>query len=97
MTPRSQYGEELQLYCDDKRHLVCVPYSIENLHRMAASLRINRCWYHSPANLCNKARHMPHYDIPKQRIDEIQRKCILTTTRTIVRICRGRIPIKRRT
>lgn len=27
---------------DGKRHLVCIPYSVENLHQMAADLGIGR-------------------------------------------------------
>lgn len=30
----------LTYYCDEARHLVCVPYSI------AEALGIKRCWYH---------------------------------------------------
>ncbi len=60
---------------DGKRHLICLPYSIENLHIMAAELDIKRCWFHNT-----------HYDIPKRRINEIEAKCQLVTTREIVRI-----------
>jgi len=31
---------------DRKRHLICIPYSIENLHKMAKELNIKRCWFH---------------------------------------------------
>lgn len=48
---------------DDKRHLICEPYSVAGLHEMAKVLGIKRCWYHS-------GRH-PHYDVPKRRIGEI--------------------------
>lgn len=47
------------------RHLICVPYSVENLHLMAADLGIKRHWFDSSARY-------PHYDIPKRRIAEIQ-------------------------
>jgi len=53
-------------YYDKTRHLVCVPYSIENLHKMADDLEIKRCWYHY-----SKGRS--HYDIPKKKIDEISK------------------------
>ena len=62
-------------YCDNHRHLVCKPYSIENLHIMAKELNINRCWFHKT-----------HYDIPKKRIKEIKEKCILITSKEIVKI-----------
>ena len=62
---------------DGKRHLICVPYSIENLHRMAEELGINRCWFHKD-----------HYDIPKNRIVEITSKCEVVSSKDIVRIAR---------
>lgn len=64
--------------CDDKRHLVCFPYSIENLHRMADDLGIKRCWF-----------HRDHYDIPKRRIVEITSKCQVVSSKEIVEIIRG--------
>lgn len=64
-------------YCDGLRHLVCVPYSIENLHLMAQDLDIKRCWFHKD-----------HYDIPKRRIAEIQARCRVISPQGIVRIVR---------
>jgi len=72
----------LTYYCDNERHLVCVPYSIENLHKMAKDLGIKRCWYHSSAKY-------KHYDIPKRRIDEITKKCIMVTSKEILEICKS--------
>ena len=68
----------MKYYCDTKRHLICIPYSIENLHKMADNLNIKRCWFHKT-----------HYDIPKRRIDEITNKCLVISTIDIVRIIRG--------
>jgi len=51
------------IYADNKRHLITVPYTLEDLHDAAEFLEINRCWYHSTP--------YPHYDIPKRRVDEI--------------------------
>lgn len=68
----------MEYVCDDRRHLVCIPYSIENLHKMAEDLDIKRCWFHKD-----------HYDIPKRRIVEIQEKCTIVTDRDIVGIVRG--------
>ncbi len=62
-------------YTDGKRHLVCVPYSIDNLHKMADNLAIKRCWFHKD-----------HYDIPKRRITEIEAKCIIIDSKNIVNI-----------
>ena len=65
-------------YCDDNRHLVCVPYSIDNLHMMAKDLNIKRCWFHKS-----------HYDIPKKRIVEIQSKCEVISSREILDIIKN--------
>jgi len=62
-------------FCDNKRHLVCDPYSLEGLHRMAEILDIKRCWFHKD-----------HYDIPKLRVDEVMSKCIVVSPKEIVRI-----------
>lgn len=51
-------------YCDDHRHLVCIPYTVEALHEMAEDLDIHRCWFHGSAKWV-------HYDIPKRRIAEV--------------------------
>lgn len=72
----------LRYLCDDMRHLVCLPYSVENLHRMAADLGIKRCWYHASSSY-------PHYDIPKRRIAEVTRRCELVPGRTILAIVKG--------
>lgn len=61
--------------CDNARHLICIPYSISNLHLMAAKLGINKCWFHKN-----------HYDIPKKRIREITPKCKLVSSKQIVQI-----------
>ncbi len=57
---------------DPKRHLICIPYSIENLHTMANKLGIKRCWFHKT-----------HYDIPKRRIAEISQRTTQVTPRHI--------------
>lgn len=72
----------MQYYCDNARHLVCIPYSVENLHKMAGELDIKRCWYHVGASY-------PHYDIPKKRIEEIQNKCKVVSSRIILSIVKG--------
>ena len=65
----------LVYFCDDHRHLVCIPYSIENLHKMANDLGIKKCWFHKN-----------HYDAPKKRIDEIKNKCNFVSSKEIVTI-----------
>lgn len=63
---------------DGKRHLVCIPYSIEKLHAMASDLKISSHWF-----------HRNHYDIPKRRIDEVTSKCDIVSSKDIVRIING--------
>lgn len=71
----------MKFFCDNARHLVCVPYSIDNLHAMAVQLNIHRCWFHNDNH--------PHYDIPKKRISEIQAQCEVVTPRDILNIIKG--------
>lgn len=72
--------ENLKFLCDNSRHLICIPYSIENLHKMSVELDIKRCWFHKN-----------HYDIPKRRIEEIQSKCEIVTTKEIYNIIHAEI------
>jgi len=73
---------ELTLYCDDSRHLICTPYSVENLHRAARLLGIGKHWFHAGAKYS-------HYDIPKRRTQEIQAKCQVVSPREILSIVKG--------
>lgn len=72
---------DLTYYCDRKRHLVCKPYSIENLHRMARELQIGTHFFE-----ISKFGRLPHYDIPAKRMDEIMAQCIIVTRYEIVKI-----------
>ncbi len=63
----------LEFVTDGRRHLVCRPYSIENLHRMAEGLSISRAWF-----------HRDHYDIPKRRIADIESRCTLVSPRELL-------------
>ena len=70
----------MKYYCDNMRHIVCEPYSIEGLHEMAEDLDLKRCWFHNSK--------YPHYDIPKRRIKEIEDKCIIVSPKVILSICK---------
>lgn len=70
-------------YCDKQRHLVCMPYSVENLHRMAADLGIHRGWF-------DPEPKYPHYDIPVRRLKEIMAQCVVVRPREILAITKGR-------
>ena len=78
--------DELVYVCDDKRHLVCLPYSIPNLHEMAEDLDINRAFFEN-----KRGKSHPHYDIPAKRIKEIQAKCTVVSPRAILMITKGKI------
>lgn len=69
---------------DGARHLVCLPYSVANLHVMAERLNIKRCWFHASGG---KA----HYDIPKKRIKEIEAECLRITPRQLLQIVKGEL------
>jgi hypothetical protein len=71
----------MRYVCDEMRHLICDPYSIEGLHQMAEVLGIKRCWFHN-------AKY-PHYDIPKRRISEIQAKCDIVDPRDLLNIIKN--------
>ena len=75
-------NHSITFYCDSERHLICKPYSVDNLHRMAEILEIHNCWFH------NHKRY-PHYDIPKKRIEEIQSKCIVITPKELLSIIKN--------
>lgn len=69
---------KLRFFSDSRRHLVCQPYSIPNLHEMANILNIKRCWF-----------HRDHYDLPKRRALLISYSTIRVSPRDIVRIIQG--------
>jgi hypothetical protein len=68
---------------DGQRHLVCIPYSIPNLHAMATQLGIHKCWFH------RGSRGLAHYDIPKRRKSEIEAQCEMLDKRSIIRLIRN--------
>jgi len=69
---------KLRYLTDGKRHLICIPYTVDNLHLMAAELGIKRCWFHKD-----------HYDIPLKRIPEIESQCEIIGSKDIVRIIKA--------
>jgi len=73
----------MRYICDESRHLVCIPYSEENLHKMAKELKLGKWWYHKSKS------GLAHYDIPKKRIKEITALCEVVETKEIVKIIKG--------
>ena len=76
--------DRITYYCDESRHIVCVPYNLENLHKMAKDIGLDKNWFHKGKN------ENSHYDMPVRRIAEITAKCNLVPSTTIVDIIRGR-------
>ncbi len=68
--------KHLKYLTDGKRHLICQPYTVDNLHKMADHLKIKRCWFHSGK--------YPHYDIPKRRKEEIEEHCDIVSSKEIL-------------
>ena len=68
-------------YFDIKRHLVCMPYSISNLHKMADDLGINHCWFHGGK--------YPHYDIPLYLMKEIEKYAVRISSKEILKIIKN--------
>lgn len=66
----------MQYLYDRMRHLVCIPYSVENLHAVALDLGIKRCWFHGG--------RYPHYDVPKKRVSDIGDRCRLVEPKEIL-------------
>lgn len=64
--------------CDKYRHLVCLPYSIENLHKMAERFEIKQCWFHKD-----------HYDIPYRKTKLMMMYSIIVRPRDILSIIQG--------
>ena len=64
---------------DGIRHLVCLPYSLQNLHIMAAQLGLGRHWFHKD-----------HYDIPVNRRVEIEQNALHVSPKVIARLTRGK-------
>lgn len=86
----------LRYYADVQRHLVCVPYTVANLHRMADDLGIARCWFDA-ATLPKGATRSPHphYDIPAKRLAAIlaDPRVIRVNARVVLGITKGRDPV----
>jgi len=70
----------VRILYDSRRHLVTVPYSVENLHKAAETLGIKRCWFHKD-----------HYDIPKRMVARMSETVAeKVSPREIAKIVRGK-------
>jgi Protein of unknown function (DUF4031) len=74
------FRRDVRILYDDQRHLIAVPYTVENLHKAAQQLGIKRCWFHKD-----------HYDIPKRMVARMSETVAeKVSPREIVKIVRGK-------
>jgi hypothetical protein len=76
----------MEFFCDNKRHLICIPYSVENLHIMAQQLSIDKCFFHKQGK-----NYHPHYDIPLKRRKEIESQCTKISRSELLKIIKHHI------
>lgn len=76
----------MRYFSDKARHLVCFPYSVENLHLMAKQLNLKSCWFHGG--------RLAHYDVPKLRIEEIAAKTERINSKELLSVIKGETPPK---
>ena len=60
--------EPLTYLCDQNRHLICLPFTWENMQRMAAELQLKR-------KTLSKVPNKRFYRIPFDRLLEIEYQC----------------------
>lgn len=68
-------------FMDSQRHLICIPYSVDNLHKMANELGIKKCWFHNSK--------YPHYDIPKKRVAELKKLVNVVSPKELLRLIKN--------
>ena len=66
--------EQLLFLTDGRKNLICVPYSVENLHSMAHDLGI-------PTRYFDRDK----YKIPDVIRDDVEEKCEMVSSQTIFR------------
>lgn len=78
MSNEKKSVEELIYITDGVGNVICLPYSVENLHKMADDLGIAKRWYRNG-----------HYNVPKEIADGLEEKCDKVTTTTLFRTVRN--------
>lgn len=72
MSNNKKSVEELLYLTDGRKNIICLPYSIENLHQMAKELGMNEKYFNKD-----------HYVVPDHMVDEIEDKCGKVSTQTL--------------
>ena len=70
--------EELLYLTDGRKNVICIPYSIENLHKMADDLGMKKKYFKKD-----------HYEIPDDMVSEVEDKCDVVTTTTLFKTARN--------
>lgn len=78
MSNENKPVEELVYITDGVGNVICLPYSVENLHKMADDLGIKKTWYRDG-----------HYKVPKEIAEDLEEKCDKVTTTTLFRTVRN--------
>lgn len=76
---KDEEEEPLTYLCDQNRHLICVPFSLENMKRMAFQLQLKR-------KALSKVPGKRFYRIPFDRLLEIEMQCELVPAWHILEI-----------
>lgn len=72
----------IRYLCDEAGHLICTPYTTENLHVAARHLTLGPLFY--------KTEPYPHYAVPWMRIEDVRAKCDAVEEAAILAIVGGR-------
>jgi hypothetical protein len=68
--------------CDQNRHLICLPYSLEHMKQMAFELQLKR-------KALSKVPNKRFYRIPFERLEEIESQCEVVPAWRILEIISG--------
>lgn len=70
----------LTYYCDNAFRIVCRPYTIHNLHKMAEELDMPMHRFHTTVNI---SQPYSFYTMPMERQKEIMKKCTVVTMKEL--------------
>lgn len=76
---RPNEGIELRYLCDENRHLICLPFSLENMKEMLFQLELKR-------KGLSKIPCKRFYRIPFDRLEEIMAQCEVVAAWEILEI-----------
>lgn len=77
--PKQKEEVQLRYLCDENRHLICLPFSLENMKEMLFQLELKR-------KGLSKTPGKRFYRIPHERLLEIMAQCELVPAWEILEI-----------